>query len=868
MTVSDKQITGIVSKNSIAYVQAIFECYSSSETVVLLRDESDSRIELTGVTKVINPPLKTGWFNERIQFRNDDVLAQIAFTSGTEGEPKGVLLTHQALDDVTTRLNSIMEVDSSIKEYVGIPANFSFGLGRFRAVAAIGGMAYLPEHGFDPIEIRDMLASEQINAVSAVPSLWRVLLKNKQIFGDERYQLKWIEIGSQYMSRAEKEELVELFPQAKIAQHYGLTEASRSSFLRLDQSTGESLESVGRAYGKTEFKISEAGRICIRGPHVAKTLLKSGQYISNVDDDGWFETSDLGVLEDGFLYYKGRADDLINCGGVKLSPDALEREVREITKLKEGIAICAVPDELTGHAVLVAYRDDLVISPNDLRDSLSSVLKSLGINNKNVIKLLELNEFPVTSTNKVQRKELAKLYESLSVKTKNTNDSTTSHHEMSVEEVKIAQVWAEVLKLEHVDPERNFYDLGGDSLSAIGALVAMESKGVPKDISKGMLQGLTVREIARKMSKADGVSQESKHRIRSLSIKNTMTISIVRGWMVLLVIFAHWHQGLMERIPAIDVELFTSYAGPLLSFGTPGFAIIYGVGAGYSLFPLFYKDPQRLRSILRKTATFLFIGILLLAVVRITEMLLTKQTVSVTDYTNSFFSVLSYYLFISCTLYFWFKLIDRSSYPMFFTLLLAVMAYCLHVFVIQEFAVLNTQGIFELIKLIFTAKYAYFLMLSGTLLGVAIGFMLKQLSEDKKSLTPFYLLGATILITGMIVWMYVNNIDPWNHWPIKTMYIWRWLTYAGVIMIFLAFTVNILDSYDSGSKTKQYILQAFSIIGMLAFPLFVFHEMVMPAKAILMVFGVSSLVALIVPMILFFIGSYAMFKKLHGVSYQ
>lgn len=868
MTLSDKLITGIVSKNSIAYVKAIFQCYSENETVVLLRDENDNRIELTGVSKVINPATEAGWFNEHIQFRNDDVLAQIAFTSGTEGEPKGVLLTHEALDDVTTRLNSIMEVDSSIKEYVGIPANFSFGLGRFRAVAAAGGMAYLPENGFDPLEIRDMLSAEQINAVSAVPSLWRVLLKNKQIFGDERYQLKWIEIGSQYMSRAEKEELVELFPKAKIAQHYGLTEASRSSFLRLDQTSADALESVGRAYGKTEFKISETGRICIRGPHVAKTLLKSGEYVSNIDDDGWFHTSDLGILDDGYLYYKGRADDLINCGGIKLSPDALEREVRELTGLKEGIAICAVPDELTGHAVLLAYRDDLELSASALSSELSSVLKKFGINNKNVIKLLALSEFPVTSTNKVQRKELAKLYESSSDSELSSGSNTTFYNEMTSEEAEIAQIWAEVLKLENVDPESNFYDLGGDSLSAIGALVAMESKGVPKDISKGMLQGLTVREIARKMSNPDCIAYEAKHIIRSLSIKNTMTVSIVRGWMVLLVIFAHWHQGLMERIGGIDVDLFTSYAGPVLSFGTPGFAIIYGVGAGYSLFPLFSKDPKRLQSILRKTAIFLFIGIVLLAIVRIIEMLLTSENVTMTNYTNSFFSVLSYYFLISCTLYFWFQLIHKSSYPMFFTLLLAVLAYSFHVFFVREFAVLNTEGIFELIKLIFTAKYAYFLMLSGTLLGIAIGLMLQQLSEEKTTLTSFYFLGVTLLITGAIMWMYSNNIDPWNHWPITTVYIWRWIAYAGVIMILLAFVANLLDTYDDGSKFKQYLLQTFSVIGMLAFPLFVFHEMVMPAKTILMVLGVSSMFALIIPMILFFIGSYAMFRKLHGVSYQ
>jgi hypothetical protein len=146
--------------------------------------------------------------------------------------------------------------------------------------------------------------------------------------------------------------------------------------------------------------------------------------------------------------------------------------------------------------------------------------------------------------------------------------------------------------------------------------------------------------------------------------------------------------------------------------------------------------------------------------------------------------------------------------------------------------------------------------------------MLQQLSEEKTSLTCFYFLGVTLLITGAIMWMYSNNIDLWNHWPISTVYIWRWIAYAGVIMILLAFVANLLDTYDEGSKFKQYLLQTFSVIGMLAFPLFVFHEMVMPAKTILMVFGFSSMFALIIPMILFFIGSYAMFRKLHGVSYQ
>lgn len=867
---SDKNVVGIVAKNSIAYINAIFECYANDETVVLLRDAKDKRIEITGVSKVIEPENQTGWYKKHYDFRNDNTLAQIAFTSGTEGEPKGVLLTHEALSDVTDRLNDIMEVDSSIREYVGIPANFSFGLGRFRAVSAASGEAYLPEHGFDPIEIRDMLAADEINAVSAVPSLWRVLLKNKQIFTNEAQKLKWIEIGSQYMSRSEKEELKALFPNAKIAQHYGLTEASRSSFLRIDLTEGEHLESVGKAYGKTEFKISDTGRICIRGPHVATTLLKRGEYVSNVDEDGWFHTSDLGRLDSDFLYYLGRADDLINCGGTKLSPDALERDLRQALGIKEGIAIAAVDDELTGHAVLVGFLKDASLDESLLTKTAQDVVASFGLNNRRAIKLFAVDTFPVTSTNKVKRKELAALYcEYLETTKAQPLSQSTEATEQPVteEETNIAAIWCDVLKLDNIDVNSSFYDLGGDSLSAIGALIAMESKGVPSNISKGMLQGMTIREIALRLETTTSLPEV--HQIRSPVIRNSMTINIVRGLMVLIVIFAHWHQGFMERIPGFNAEGFTALMAPVLAIGTPGFVIIYGVGAGYSLFSLMERDPNRLRNIFFKTSVLLFFGICLLAAIQFWEKIVTSvNSVSITDFTNSFFSVLTFYLLISVTLYFWFKLLKLSKNPIAFTLLLAILSYGLHLFVIDKFGVLKTEGFFELIKLLFTAKYAYFLMLSGVFVGVALGIWLNQLVKAQINFELLFIAGPALMLTGFIVWYYNRQMDLWDIWPISEIYIWRWLLYAGVILLMLAIFERFLMRYDSSSKSTRFLLQSLSVVGMLAFPLFVLHEIVMPLKVILVSYGMSEMLALMLPMLIFFLLSYLMFRKLHSVSFQ
>jgi acyl-CoA synthetase (AMP-forming)/AMP-acid ligase II/acyl carrier protein len=462
--------TGIVSKNSLDYVEAIFNCYLKDEKVVLLRTIDDKRVEMLDVERIYEPKDKFGWFKNKYDFRSDSELAQISFTSGTEGEPKGVLLTHEALDDVTQRLNQVMEVDASIREYVGIPANFSFGFGRFRAVSAAGGFTFLPQNGFDPIEIQTMLFSGEINAISAVPSLWRVLLKSKEIFGEERFDLKWIEIGSQYMSKAEKEELRELFPKAKIAQHYGLTEASRTSFLRLDQAAPEDLESVGRAYGHTELKISETGRICIRGPHISKTLYKEGEFVSNLDDEGWFHTSDLGNIKDDYLYYLGRADDQINCNGIKLNPDTIERELRERLSIKDGVAVGSIEHDLYGQAVLIAAKKELDVDNVAFAKAAFEVLADKGVQSSGAIKFIRIAEFPLTSTNKVKRKLLAELVNNDSLFEVTTSEYTPPRDDV---ELSLCSVWSRVLNRSKVGIDDNFFQLGGDSLTAVKAIHEM-----------------------------------------------------------------------------------------------------------------------------------------------------------------------------------------------------------------------------------------------------------------------------------------------------------------------------------------------------------------------------------------------------------
>ena len=866
----DQKIIGIIATNSVSFIDAVFDCYKKQQAVVLLRDTDDSRIETTNVSDVLEPADTKGWFRKSFNFIDDDSLAQISFTSGTEGEPKGVLLTHHALSDVSQRLNDVMEINSTIREYVGVPATYSFGLGRFRAVAAVGGSSYLPEHGFNPVEIKQMLLDSEINAVSAVPSLWRVLLKNKSLFGDEVLNLKWVEIGSQYMCGSDKEELKLLFPNAIIVQHYGLTEASRTTFLRIDQVEGEVLESVGRCYGQTELKVSSSGRICIRGPHVAKQLLVAGEYIGNVDDEGWFETSDLGYIKSGSLYYQGRADDLINCGGVKLSPDALERDISDLLNLKEGLAISGIDDEMVGNGVLIASLESLNVCQDDLISAASEVLSEYGVNNKNIVKTMVLGGFPVGATGKIQRKKLVAAYNELSggseLNIEAGSIQQADKKALTKEEEKILTIWQRVLKIDNLDIDANFYELGGDSLTAISALVEMEKSGVSSDISKGMLQGFTIREIAERLGLTDSKKEAIKHKIKTPVLRFNMTISMIRGIMVLFVIAAHWYQGVMERVAIEYLPTVQAVFQPFFSMGTPGFAIIYGIGAGYSLYPVFLEEPARVKVILKKTFFFLSLGIVSLALVRILHNYLVLEHVRFTDITNTFYSVLMYYLLITATLYFWFKVISASRHTVAISFALAIVMYSMHILVINNLPYYKTEGLIELLKLLLTAKYAYFLMLSGTLAGVGMGVLCRRFLLEKESFSSLYIVGIASVFLGGIISIHIGGDESWFQ-PVNTNYIWRWITYFGVVLILIASVESMLLRYSSYGKWKRGSMQFLSVMGLLAFPLFVLHEMVIPMKGIILSMTGHESFSLLFSISGFLIVTLIMFRKVYRFSF-
>jgi len=281
-------------------------------------------------------------------------LAYLIYTSGTTSEPKGVAISHAMTEFTTKNIVKELGYSNSDVDVLPLPMYHSFGLGCFHTSLCVGSTLVLLKNANNLEYVLESLKKHNATTLAAIPATLTKFLKfDKNILENYFTNIRLVVTNSTLIPKNTVQNFKQILKKGRLATYYGLTEASRSTFMIFDKNNRRE-ESVGRAAPGVEIKIvnenNNDGEILIKGNNVIKKYWNNVKNDKNIVD-GWLQTGDIGYFDkEGYLFLKGRNDDIINVGGEKITPYEIEEVVKQIPGV-EDVAVFGIEHEIFGQVV-------------------------------------------------------------------------------------------------------------------------------------------------------------------------------------------------------------------------------------------------------------------------------------------------------------------------------------------------------------------------------------------------------------------------------------------------------------------------------------------------------------------------------------
>ena len=291
--------------------------------------------------------------------RRKDDLAVVLYTSGTTGNPKGVMQTHHnLLSNAMNSYRSQTRKDLQLSSLVVLPLAHSFGLSVTIGGYLHGGKGVLMRW-FDPGGALELIDEHRLEFMAGVPTMFVYMLNHPDA---DRYDTSSVErwlVGGAPMPVEQLRQFEEKFGGTMYV-GYGLTEAcpglvgEREGMPRKPGSTGIPLEGVEIKIVDevgNELPRGERGEIIARGDNVSPGYFEMPEETAQTFRDGWLHTGDIGYQDDdGYVFIVERKKDLIIRGGLNVYPKDVEEVIYRHPAVQE-CAVVGVPDELMGEEV-------------------------------------------------------------------------------------------------------------------------------------------------------------------------------------------------------------------------------------------------------------------------------------------------------------------------------------------------------------------------------------------------------------------------------------------------------------------------------------------------------------------------------------
>jgi D-alanine--poly(phosphoribitol) ligase subunit 1 len=353
----------------------------------------------------------------------------VLFTSGSTGEPKGVIITLGCLEHFINWMLAEQQFSEGAEVFLN-QAPFSFDLSVMDLYCSLATGGALFSIGRDLIEnpkkLYSALASSGITTWVSTPSFAQMCLVEDKFAEAMLPRVRRFLFCGETLAPQTAAQLLARFPQAQVWNMYGPTEATvATTSLRIDSRILEKYSRlpVGRVMPGTrivivdenggELSANERGEIIIAGPNVSPGYAGrpdlTGRAFFEYRDQRAYKTGDLGRFRDGLLFFEGRIDEQIKLSGYRIELGDVEVNLRALPTVRDGVVIPVVKSgaaqSLTAFVTLTTRNEKSNFQlAHNLRRQLAERLPAYMLPRKFIF----LDAFPMTANGKVDRAALAK----------------------------------------------------------------------------------------------------------------------------------------------------------------------------------------------------------------------------------------------------------------------------------------------------------------------------------------------------------------------------------------------------------------------------------------------------------------------------
>ncbi len=384
---------------------ALEESVNHLEKVLYIEDNGSS---ITIETIDYNP----GLMGE--PYYRDNSPGIILFSSGTTNLPKGIMLSNNNILSNVKAISEYLSLTSEDRVLLMKNINHSSSITGEMLVSIHNGCLLHIQVGFiTAASIMDAISNDKITVLFGVPTILTAMIAHGEFHKFDMNSLRIINFYGASMAIHKIRELADKFPNVNLIYSYGLTEAAprvtyikREDLLSKEGSSGIPLKGVEVKImvDQKEAQAYEQGEICVKGPNVMMGYYKNEEKTKAALVDGYLLTGDLGWLDtDGYLYVKGRKDNMIIKSGKNIYPEEIEAVLMGYPGMKE-VLVRGEADDLVGEEI-VAY----VVPDGEEVLSLFQVLKHCkkALEDYKIPgKIYQVKELKKTVSNKIMRKQV------------------------------------------------------------------------------------------------------------------------------------------------------------------------------------------------------------------------------------------------------------------------------------------------------------------------------------------------------------------------------------------------------------------------------------------------------------------------------